>query len=201
MKTLRYLLCLALALSLVGLGCPKEEGAATEEKPEAAKEEGKAEPAKEEAKAEAPAEPAVKLDPAVAKFIDEHLAAIGDMSKMGDGGWTSKSKGMYMGMPYTATNTGKPGVMRMDIEMPGGEKMPMVRGLDKCWQMAGPVVIPCCEESAKQAKIVTAMNGAMMLMPLKMQPGWEIEVAENTLKIKHAESGVDGTLTCWGPPR
>jgi len=198
MKTLNYLLCLVLALSLVGLGCPKEEGAAPEE---AAKEEGKAEVAKEEgkeegkeeAKAEAPAEPAVKLDPAVEKFIDEHLAAIGDLSKIS--GWTSKSKGTYMGMPYTATNTGMPGVMRMDVEMPGGEKMPMVHGMDKCWSMSGPVVIPCCEEGAKMAKIMTAMNEAMMLLPLKMQPGWEFEVAENTLKVKHGEYGVEGSLS------
>jgi len=61
--------------------------------------------------------------------------------------------------------------------------------------MSGPVVIPCCEESAAQAKIMTAMNEAMMLMPLKMQPGWEFEIAENTLKVKHEEYGVDGSLT------
>ena len=196
MKTLRYLLCLTLALSLVGLGCPKEEGAAPEE---AAKEEGKAEPAKEEAKeeakAEAPADPAVKLDPEVAKIVDAAIAAMGGEEKMKVEGWTGKSKGTYMGMPYTSTNNGKPGVMRMDIEMPGGEKMPMVHGLDQCWSMSGPVVIPCCEEGQKHARTMAAMDMAMMILPLKTQPGWEIEAGENSLKVKNEEYGAEGTLT------
>jgi effector-binding domain-containing protein len=196
MKTLRYLLCLVLALSLVGLGCPKEEGAAPEE---AAKEEGKAEPAKEEAKeeakAEAPAEPAVKLDPEVAKIVDAALAAMGATEKTKIEGWTGKTKGTYMGMPYTAANIGKHGVMRMDIEMPGGEKMPMVHGVDHCWSMSGPVVIPCCEESKAQARTAAAMDMAVKIGPLKRQPGWVIEAGENTLKVKNEEYGAEGTLT------
>jgi len=201
MKTLHYLLCLVLALSLVGLGCPKEEGAAPEEaakeegQAEPAKEEAKEEPAKEEAAAEAPAEPAVKLDPAVEKFIDERIAAMGGADKLKPTGWTSKSKGTYAGKPYTSSNTGMPGVTRMDIEMPGGAKMPMVHGLDKCWSQTGPVVIPCTEEAAKHARIMTAMIGAQMLMPLKTQAGWELAVDGDTLKVKHAEYGVDGSLT------
>jgi effector-binding domain-containing protein len=187
-----YLLCLALTVSLVGLGCPKEEAAA----PEAATEGTKAEPAKEEAKAEAPAKPAVKLAPEVAKILDAAIAAMGGEEKLKKiEGWTGKSQGTYMGMPYTSTDTGKPGVMRMDIEMPGGEKMPMVHGLDHCWSMSGPVVIPCCEESKKQARIMAAMNMAMMLLPLKTQPGWEIEAHENSLKVKNAKYGAEGTLT------
>jgi effector-binding domain-containing protein len=200
MKTLRYLLCLALALSLVGLGCPKEEGAAPEgeeaAKGEPAKEEAKGEPAKEEAKEEAAAEPAVKLDPEVAQILDAAIEAMGGAEKIkAIEGWTAKSKGTYMGMPYTSSDTGKPGVMRMDIEMPGGEKMPMVQGLEQCWSKSGPVVIPCCEEGKAQARTMTAMDMAMMLLPLKTQPGWEIEAGESSLKVKNEEYGAEGTLT------
>ena len=201
MKTLHYLLCLVLALSLVGLGCPKEEGAAPEEpakeegKTEAPAEEGKAEAPAEEAKAEAPAEPAVKLDPAVEKFIDERLAAMGATKETKIEGWTGKTKGKYMGMPYTAANIGKQGVMRMDVEMPGGEKMPMVHGVDHCWSMSGPVVIPCCEESKAQARTAAAMDMAAKIGPLKRQPGWVMEAGENSLKVKNEEYGAEGTLT------
>jgi effector-binding domain-containing protein len=189
MKTLRYLLCLALALSLAGLGCPKEEVA------EEGKEEAVAEPAKEEAKEEAPAEPAVKLDPEVAKLIDAGLEAMGGEDKMKVEGWTGKTKGTYMGMPYNCMFKGKPGVIRLEIEMPGGQKMPMVQGLDHCWQMSGPVVIPCCEEGKAHARNAAAVELASMLLPLKTQPGWELEAGENSLKVKNQEYGVDGTLT------
>lgn len=196
MKTLRYLLCLALALSLAGLGCPKEEGAAEEGKEEAAAEPAKEEAAAEPAKEEAAAEPAVKLDPEVAGIIDAAITAMGGEEKLkAVEGWTAKSKGTYAGQPFTSTDTGKPGVMRMDIEMPGGEKMPMVHGLDRCWSQSGPVVIPCCEAGQKHARTMAAMDMAMRLLPLKTQPGWEIEAGENSLKVKNEEYGAEGTLT------
>jgi effector-binding domain-containing protein len=57
------------------------------------------------------------------------------------------------------------------------------------------VVIPCCEEGKANAKKMAAMELARMLLPLKTQPGWEIEAAENSLKVKHEEYGIDGALT------
>ncbi len=115
--------------------------------------------------------------------------------------YTGKSKGIYMGMPYTSSNTYQVGHMRMDIDMPAGEKMSMVMGEDQCWSQMGKVVVPCGEKEKKATRLIMTMDKAMLLFPLK-DKGWELSVskqdvggkAHDKLTVKRADPAVEGEI-------
>jgi effector-binding domain-containing protein len=111
--------------------------------------------------------------PSADAILDAAIAAAGGLAKIeAASSWTSRSKGVYMGMPYESKNTYKGGLVRMDVTM-SGEPMSMVMGDDPCWMAIGPVVQPCSAEERRMNAMMSAMGEAMLLAPLK-RPGWEL---------------------------
>jgi len=174
--------CLAFCLAALACGekpAPAEEGAAAD---------------KTGAKAE---------ESTVDQLLNAAIEAQGGIEKLkAASSWRSSSKGTYMGMPYEAVNLYNDGVVRMDITMPGDEKMAMVTGVDNCWMTSGPVVIDCSREEREANRVNIAMSRASLLWPLE-EPGWKISPAGavevggrkcDAIEIEHAATGAKGIL-------
>ena len=177
MRALSILLSALLALSFVAIGCEKkaEEPAETETKPEA--------PAKPEepAKEEAPAAPAVKLDPEVAKILYAAIEAKGGMEKLkAFEAIVANYSGKVMGIKRKGkiTISFKDMHMRMDHTDPTGKVE--VFGTKFCWEKNGQVVIPVPKFIAELQKHYQPLyRGAMLLWPLKEEPGWQITTTDD----------------------
>lgn len=87
--------------------------------------------------------------------------------------WSARTKGTYMGMPFTASESFNGRDMRMDVDMPDGSLMTWVMGLEHCWSKTGLVVTPCSEQDRKSQQRSTAWERITRLYPLK-EPGWTV---------------------------
>jgi hypothetical protein len=94
--------------------------------------------------------------------------------------WTAYSSGTHMGMPYKATSTFYAGDLRMDIQMPTGDRMAMVMGSKNCWNRSGLVVISCTADQRKHNETNQQWERATRLWPLKSE-AWTIKGGETTI--------------------
>jgi len=176
----------------------KEEAAETGEVAAAEKKEAEEAATEKAGEAEEPA----KDDPAH-KLLQAAIEGRGGLEKCkAVGAMSGKTKGTYMGKPYTAEFQYKIGeAMHMDISMPGGQGMSMTFGSDECWNKIGPVVVPCKEDQKKENVQMLAFDKAVMLWPLA-EGDWQIEAGKkkegdkeyDTLSVKSEKLGVEGTL-------
>jgi effector-binding domain-containing protein len=178
MRPLSILLSALLAFSFVALGCEKKAEEPAE--PEAKAEElAKAE---EPAKEEAPAETAVKLDAEVAKILDAAIEATGGTEKLKafESFVINDYHGEYMGVKSQGklTVSFKDLHMRLDCTKPAGEVT--VVGTRLCWEKHGQVVTPVEKSLAELRKYYEPLfRGAMLLWPLKEEPGWQIATTDD----------------------
>ena len=147
-----------------------------------------------EKKTEPPADPAPAADaqPPVDMGASAEAATIMAQAFEAQGGidklkavdsWTAYSSGTYMGMPYKATSTFYSGDLRMDIQMPTGDRMAMVMGSKNCWNRSGLVVISCTPDQRKRNETNQQWERATRLWPLKSE-AWSLKGGEITIDGK-----------------
>lgn len=139
--------------------------------------------------------------PTAAEILDAAIEAAGGLEKIeAASSWVSRSKGVYMGLPYESRNTYKDGLVRMEITM-AGEQTTMVMGDDPCWMTSGPVILPCSTEDRAINRAMGAMGEATRLAPLK-RPGWEMTARRtdvdgrscDVFDVRNATAGAEGVL-------
>jgi effector-binding domain-containing protein len=192
-----------LAAAVAFSACDNKKKAKTKEpSKKAAKADKKAKKDKVAKADKAKAEPA--RDAAADKILDAAIAARGGLDKIKAVKYvTGKTKGNWMGMPYTSEYYYLPGEkMRMDVAMPSGETMSMLFGMKDCWNKSGPVVTPCKAEHKASNRKSMIFDKAMILWPLK-EKGWVLKAGKvkegdkelDSLHVKSAELNIEGTLT------
>ncbi len=196
MRGMRIGWVVLLSIAVAAVGCNKKE----QEPAAPAKVENKAPEAKP---AEAKPAPAAKQADPAHKLLDAAIAARGGLAKLkAIGGMTMKTSGTYMGMPYTANSYVRPGdKMRLDVNMPGGEKMTMMFGLQDCWTQSGPVVMPCMKDEQESDRQMVAFDKALMLWPL-LEKDWQLTAGKvkqgdrelDSLAVANTALGIDGKL-------
>ncbi len=146
-----------------------------------------------------------KADKTAQILLDSAISARGGLEKLkATTSFSVKTRGNYLGMPYTAINYFQSGQMRMDL-INAKEKptMSMLFGLDQCWSTMGPVVMPCDESSRKAYRAMMAMEQAAQLWPLlEKDLDWEftagkakLDIKEyNTLKVQSKKLEIEGML-------
>ncbi len=178
MRPLSIMLSILLALSFAAIGCEKQ----AEEPPTAPEPMTPPDKAEEPAKEEAPAAPAVKLDPEVQKILDAAIEAKGGLEKLKavEALVVNDYRGELMGVKRKgkATVSFKDLHMRMDCTKPTGEVS--VYGTRFCWMKHGQVVVPLDKSIAEIQKYSQPLfRGAMLLWPLKEEPGWQTAITDD----------------------
>ncbi len=157
-------------------------------------------PAEKAEKAPAPEAAKPAEDPA-RQLVQQAIEARGGLEKLkAASAFSCRSSGVYMGQPYQAVSYYQPGQLRMDILDPSGAAvMSMMWGMEDCWNTMGPVVMPCDEQSRKEAMTMLVMGRALDLYPL-LEPEWRLQLSSEgqppakVLQVTHKPSGVGGKL-------